>query len=190
MLELNQKKFNEKRRFKLTESGIETYTNDLDVETNTFFSYDEFSNETRIYTEKFPKILYIGLSMFVLAYIRVALLFDSLNDSSASATLLILLGSALTAFYYIYQKKYKLLCLDNDQQVFIFSDSPNEKKVDEFIKTFYEMRKADYRKRYFKINFENDPKKEIERMNWLLKEEIITQSEYDFMIEEIQIKFL
>ena len=52
------------------------------------------------------------------------------------------------------------------------------------------VKQKDYRKRYFTINTDNEQQKEIDRMYWLHRENIITESELDFILDEIKIKFL
>lgn len=191
MIELKQKIVIEERNFKLTDEGLEMFCDDIEGKNNSVYAFDEFSNETRDYTEKFPKLLYFGVLLLLAGYIRTAILIDkSFATSLLSGQLLAGLGAVLILIYYFYQVDYKLLCLDNEKQVFIIADKPSKEEVMEFIITFYEMRKTNYRNRYFKINFENDKEKEIDRMKWLRKEEIITNSEFEFMIEEIKIKFL
>ena len=191
MIELKQKIVIEERNFKLTDEGLEMFCDDIEGKNNSVYAFDEFSNETRDYTEKFPKLIYFGVLLLLAGYIRTAILIDkSFATSLLSGQLLAGLGAVLILIYYFYQVDYKLLCLDNEKQVFIIADKPSKEEVLEFIKTFYEMRKTDYRNRYFKINFENEKEKEIDRMKWLRKEEIITDNEFEFMLEEIQIKFL
>ena len=191
MIELKQKIVIEERNFKLTDEGLEMFCDDIEGKNNSVYAFDEFSNETRDYTEKFPKLLYFGVLLLLAGYIRTAILVDkSFVSSLLFGQLLAGLGAVLILIYYFYQVDYKLLCLDNEKQVFIIADKPSKEEVMEFIITFYEMRKTNYRNRYFKINFENDKEKEIDRMKWLRKEEIITNSEFEFMIEEIKIKFL
>lgn len=191
MIELKQKIVIEERNFKLTDEGLEMFCDDIEGKNNSVYAFDEFSNETRDYTEKFPKLIYFGVLLLLAGYIRTAILIDkSFATSLLSGQLLAGLGVVLILIYYFYQVDYKLLCLDIEKQVFIIADKPSKEEVLEFIKTFYEMRKTDYRNRYFKINFENDKEKEIDRMKWLRKEEIITNNEFEFMLEEIQIKFL
>ena len=191
MIELKQKIVIEERNFKLTDEGLEMFCDDIEGKNNSVYAFDEFSNETRDYTEKFPKLIYFGVLLLLAGYIRTAILIDkSFATSLLSGQLLAGLGAVLILIYYFYQVDYKLLCLDNEKQVFIIADKPSKEEVLEFIKTFYEMRKTNYRNRYFKINFENEKEKEIDRMKWLRKEEIITDNEFEFMLEEIQIKFL
>ena len=191
MIELKQKIVIEERNFKLTDEGLEMFCDDIESKNNSVYAFDEFSNETRDYTEKFPKLIYFGVLLLLAGYIRTAILIDkSFATSLLSGQLLAGLGAVLILIYYFYQVDYKLLCLDNEKQVFIIADKPSKEEVLEFIKTFYEMRKTDYRNRYFKINFENEKEKEIDRMKWLRKEEIITDNEFEFMLEEILIKFL
>ena len=191
MIELKQKIVIEERNFKLTDEGLEMFCDDIEGKNNSVYAFDEFSNETRDYTEKFPKLIYFGVLLLLAGYIRTAILIDkSFATSLLSGQLLAGLGGVLILIYYFYQVDYKLLCLDIEKQVFIIADKPSKEEVLEFIITFYEMRKTNYRNRYFKINFENEKEKEIDRMKWLRKEEIITNSEFEFMLEEIQIKFL
>lgn len=190
MRELNQKIFLEERRFKLTETGLETYVNDLDMESENFVPYEDFSNSLKIYTEKFPKIMYIALAIFLLAALRSAIMADPVEIASTSSTWLIAIGAVLVFIYKVYQKEYKALELDDGRRVFILANSPSTQEVNAFIEDFFEMRKKDYRKRYFTINTDNEQQKEIDRMYWLHRENIITESELDFILDEIKIKFL
>lgn len=69
-------------------------------------------------------------------------------------------------------------------------NNPNQEVFEQFVDAIFEARKRNYREHYFYINEENDKKTELSRMKWLLKEHIITDEEYEDMIDEINLRFM
>ena len=180
MTELKQRGLFEKREFKITEFGLETYTKDFEIDTTNSWTFDDFSNKSRIYTEKYPKILYVGLLTILVGLIRGGLIVG--EDPVAaliSGIAVSIIGTIVILIYVFYQKKYTLLCLDSEMEVFVLHEKPNKKEFDEFIRSFYEARKNNYREKYFKIDFDLDKDKQIDRMKWLRRENIITESELE-----------
>lgn len=191
MRELKQKSLFEKREFKITDSGLETYTKDFEIDTSNFWSFDDFSDKTRIHTEKYPKVLYAGLLTVLVGLIRGGLTIGN-NPTTAivSGTVVVTIGTIIILIYVFYQKKYTLLSMDNDHHVFVLHDNPNKHEFEEFIKSFYEARKANYREKYFKIDLHGDRENQIDRMKWLHRENIITGTEFEIIVEEIQAKLI
>jgi hypothetical protein len=191
MNELKQKALFETRHFKLTKDGIETYTKDLEIDSTNTWTFDEFSNKNRVYTEKYPKILYTGLLTVLVGLVRAALFSGTNRDMAIiSGIAIAILGGIVIVVYIFFQKKYFLLRLDNDQELFILYNNPNKQDFDKFIEEFYKARKANYRKKYFVLDFDWEKSKLIERMQWLRKEDIISESEFEFAMEEIQTKMI
>lgn len=69
--------------------------------------------------------------------------------------------------------------------MFILYNKPNKASCDNFINKIFEERKVYYRANYFFINYENDKDTELNKMQWLLKEEVITENEYNVVHDEI-----
>ena len=68
----------------------------------------------------------------------------------------------------------------------VLYDKPTKIEAEQFIDQIFEKRKEYYREQYFHIAYENDKKTEIDRMKWLKSEDIISDSELNVVIEEIE----
>lgn len=188
---LKQKSIFERREFKITKTGLDTYTKDYEIESTNSWDFDNFEKKTRIYTEKNFKFLKAGLITVLVGVVR-GLLFlnDDLTRSLVSGILIIMIGLILITYYFISQKKYLLLHMDNDQQLFVMYNKPNKKEFDEFIHTFYKRRADYFRENYFYIDLEGEKEKQIQRLKWLRGENIISENEYEEAVEEVKIKMM
>lgn len=189
--ELKQKAFGERREFKLTESGIETYVKDFEIESTNSWSFDNIEKNSRIYTTKNVKVLNVGLFAILFGIIR-GLIFISSDfiHSLISGGAITFIGMCITAYYFFSQRKYFLIQMDDDKSIFILYNNPSKKEFDEFIETLYKKRAKYYRDSYFFIDYDDSKEKQLNKMNWLKKEEIISQSEYEVSTEEIRIKMI
>ncbi len=187
--ELKQRAFFEKREFKITEEGLETYVKDHETDSTNFWHFDNIELKNRYYTEKRPKILYWALIIMVIGLVRTCFFFgDDLTRSLISGISTFIIGTGVLGFYFLNQKKYFLIELDNEKQIFVLAQKPNETEFNAFIETLYQKRAEYYKKNYFFIDYTGEKEKQLSKMKWLKKENIISDKEYEFVIEEINEK--
>lgn len=188
MEQFNQRKLFVKKNFIFKDEGVEMFTKDIDGEYSRFIHYNSMEprSKTRIYTEMFPRILQSGTVICALSIIKGFLL--SGNDIQKNIiTVLVGLGfGGLTILsYYLIRIKYYLIELDDETQMFIIYNKPSLQKMQEFIDEVYERRKQFYRKEYFYVNYKSTIENEIGRMDWLRSENIISENEYNVIVDEI-----
>jgi len=130
------------------------------------------------------------LIILLIGLVRASLFYsDNTDRAILSGVFTIIISFGVIGAYFFLQKKYLLIELDNDTQIFILKDNPNKKEFDKFIENLYLKRAKYYKKNYFFIDYDGEKKKQVSKMEWLKKEKIISKIEYDFMIEEINLNF-
>lgn len=194
MEEFKQRQLFVRKKFTFKDDGVEMYTREFGGdETTMLIQYKDMEprNHTRIYTEKYPKILQSGFILLVISLV------NGLLSSGANVQRVAIISSLSAVFgiltvlaYYVLKVKYLLVELENETQMFIILNKPSKAKMNEFVDELYERRKNNYRENYFYINYDNEKEKELGKMNWLLGEGIISQGEYDVVVDEINEKFV
>lgn len=193
MKELQQRKLFITKHFILRRGGIECHNKNLEKDTYEFLSFSDFEDrkKSRKYTVKYPIIFFLGVFLLLLGLVRISLLLDeNFLKSILAGGLTMLLGLIVIAIYRFVQIKYLLIQLEDDKQLYMLLNNPNPEAFEYFIESMYEARKRNYRETYFYINEENDKRTELSRMKWLLNENIITEEEYEVIIDEINLRFM
>lgn len=193
MKELQQRKLFIQKHFIIRRGGVECYKKNLETDTYEFIAFSDFEErkKSRRNTVKYPALFFIGLFIVLLGLVRASLLLDANYQKSILAGgLTILVGVIIIFIYRLVQIRYVLIPLEDDKQLYMLSDNPNTADFEAFVDAMYEARKRNYRETYFYINEENDKRTELSRMKWLLNENIITEEEYEDMIDEINLRFM
>jgi len=177
--ELKQKRIGESRQFFLESNRIRLITNDLNGENEYYIDYDSLSTTTRTATQQNGKVWLnaIGLGLFTL----FVLVFGLLTNHTEVIVVAILSGSAALALFglHFYQKRrYLLVELNNKKQIFFIADKPSPEQLASFIKALYEARNNYFRQKYTSLDPEDDPDERLARLKWLLKEELISEAEF------------
>lgn len=187
--ELKQKRFWEKKYFKLTDDGMEIYNYDYESECTNLFSYQdiELGAKPRLHTAKQSLFIILGGFCFILAVLTFPFSKDANIKDWTCLLVLILLGVFFFLVYCLFKRKYYLINRSDDKSLafFFMKDKPNEDSVKTFLKDLSENQIEYYRKRYFFIDKDEDLVEELKKMKWLKSNNIITQSEYELISEEI-----
>lgn len=187
--ELKQKRFWEKKSFKLTDEGIEIYNYDFESEFTNFFSYEdiEYGAKPRLHTVKQSLFILFGGFSFILAILTFPFSRDIKIKDWVCLLLLILLGMIMFGLFFFCRRKYYILNKADDSSMgfFFMQSKPNEATVNSFFSDLFENQREYYRRKYFLIDKDENLEDELKKMKWLRNKNIITQSEYELMHEEI-----
>jgi hypothetical protein len=177
-----QKYMFERRIFQIKKKGlgfrIKTITEDLER----FIPYDEITKNTKI--EKAKNILYVLFLLFV-SVLAIGYLIEVKGfELSASYFFnIIFVISFVTVFLFIYLKegvRYKRLKCDNSTVAFFYNKS-NKRDVDKFIAKVLEARNNYFRSKYLQKDESISLALYLNRIRWLMEEEIIDSQEYEFI---------
>lgn len=177
----------------LKPDGLQTHTQDLEIDSTIFIPFSDIDSrkKTRIYSRKKVEIFYAGALLVLFGLVIFATeLYKGFEHAFRAGLPVVILGLLVFGFYILNQIKYFLVPMDNGQMIYFLYNNPSAERLKAFINALYEARKLKYREIYFKIDLENDKQKELSRMSWLLSEQIISQDEYEEIVEQIHIKFL
>ncbi len=177
-----------KKKFTFKTNGVDIEFKDSDGEFSLFINFDRIltREEMRVFSTKKKRILRIGLILAGVTFLRgiIAINTDLKMTFAVIATALVI--AAITyCYYYFTGIKYYAVALEDNKRFQILYDTPSQQAVLNFIDELFERRRIFYRNEYFIIDYENDKKKEIDKMKWLLSEQVITENEFNVVVDEI-----
>lgn len=188
MDEFYQKTFFLKKKFTFKDDGIDVAFKDSDGEFSLFIAFDRIlpRENMRIFLSQKKRVLRIGLLLAGLTFLRgiIAVNIDKNTPFAMVATALVI--AAVTYGYYrLTRVKYYAIALEENKRFQVLYETPSHEAVLNFIDELFRRRKEYYKNQYFFIDYENERKKEIEKMKWLRSENIITENEFNVVVDEI-----
>ena len=178
-----------KKKFTFKNNGINIDFTDKDGDFSMFISFDRITSRenVRVNTKRKRLILRYGL---LAAFLTLARGFLTAQTDTKATLIIVLVAIFIAgvayAYYYLTQVKYYAVGLEDNKNFMVLYDKPTKIEAEQFIDQIFEKRKEYYREQYFHIAYENDKKTEIDRMKWLKSEDIISDSEFNVVIEEIE----
>ena len=178
-----------KKKFTFKNNGINIDFTDKDGDFSMFISFDRITSRenVRVNTNRKRLILRYGL---LAAFFTLARGFLTAQTDTKATLIIVLVAIFIAgvayAYYYLTQVKYYAVGLEDNKTFMVLYDKPTKIEAEQFIDQIFEKRKEYYREQYFHIAYENDKKREIDRMKWLKSEDIISDSEFNVVIEEIE----
>lgn len=184
MMELHQRALFEKRSYYLEEDKLRTFVKDADGETENYLDYEEFSSRTRLHMERNSRLFMVTVSFW--AFAILGLVYGMATGSQVRHVgFWLLMALVLGAFYLMTKKRYILLDMDVGRSLFFLRNSPDQATVREFIDRIIKKKQQGLRDKYFYVNRDADRDREEARLKWLLKEDIITDEEYQYSIHQL-----
>jgi hypothetical protein len=184
-----QKTFFLKKRFTFKNNGVDIDFTDKDGDFSMFIKYERITSRenVRINTKRKRLALKYGLLAALLTLARGFLTAETNVKTTVIITLVALFIAGCTyTYYYLTQVKYYAVGLEDNKTFMVLYNKPTNTDAEEFIDELFERRKQYYRDQYFHIDYENNKKNEIDKMKWLKSENIITESEYNVVLDEIE----
>ncbi|MTK53061.1 hypothetical protein [Paludibacter sp.] len=183
-----QRTFLIKRKFIFKEDGLQIELKDNDGDFSYFVHFDDILSREKVQITTIKKkiVLQIGFAFAGLMLLKAIIGYNS-DPKSALAAIGTSFIIAMLAYVY-YQLtliKYYSVSLDNDTVFLVFFNKPSKTQALHFVDEVFERRRSYLRENYFYIDYENQRKKELNKMEWLYSENIITQNEYEVVVDEI-----
>jgi hypothetical protein len=181
-LELKQKYLGESRQFFLEPNRVRLITKNINGENEYYISYESISTTTRTLTQQKGLVLVLAIMFVIFALTQLIIYF--ITNYAEFIAVAILLGVVSLVFFALnfYQKRrYFLVDLNDKKSIFFIADKPSSEQLTSFIKSLYEARKQYLRKKYYVINPSNSLHGELEKFQFLLNEEIISEAEFQAM---------
>lgn len=179
--ELRQRYLSERREFFLEPNRIRLYVKDFDGETETYIPYEKITTTTRTITQQDGRVYIAAISFAIFALIGFALFFAGTPTLMRWSPLWAIASIIFFGFHFYKKRKYFLLDLSDGKSVFFLANRPSNEELSQFMKSVYEARKRYLRNRYYVLDPNNDPNDEVAKFQWLLKEEIISEPEFQVM---------
>ncbi|QBN17973.1 hypothetical protein [Flavobacterium nackdongense] len=193
MNSFTQKTFGLKKKYTFKEKGLEIEFTDKDGDFSFFINFDNISprENVRIHTKRKTNVLKYGLIIALLTLIRGFLTAKTdLQTTLIVISLSLAIGVGTYIYYHLTKMKYYSVGLEDGKITRILYDKPTIEKAEEFIDEIFKRRKKYYRDNYFKIDYENEKQSELDKIKWLKSENIITENEFNVVVDEINEKFI
>jgi len=180
-LELQQKHLNEHRFFSLEPNRIRLYVKDFDGEIETYIPYEKVTKTTRTITQQDGRLYIAAISFGIFALIGLLLNFVGASTLMRWTPLWAIASFVFFGFHFYKKRQYLLLDLTDHTSIFFLANKPSKSDLSQFLKLTYDARKKYLRDKYYAIDPANEPNDELGKFQWLLKEEIITEAEFQIM---------
>jgi hypothetical protein len=180
-LELKQKYLFERREFFLESNRIRLFVKDIDGETEIYVQYETVTPNTRIITRQDGWVYIAAISFGIFALVGFVLNFVGVSSLMRWSPLWAVASIIFFGFHLYRRRRYFILDLSDKTSIFFLSNQPSKEILESFVTSLYGMRRQYLREKYFVIDPDNDPDKEIARLNFLLEQEVISKSEFQKM---------
>lgn len=175
---LKQKHFNERREFYLEPDRLRAYVKDIDGEVETFIEYETLTRQRRNVTKQ-SGWLYIAAVSFGL-FGLVGFFLNLAGDASLMrwTPLWVIASVIFFGFYYARRRRYTLIDLTTDQSLYFLRDKPTKEAFIQFLNRMYQAQRSYVRKTYFVYEPGSDLESEMRKLQWLLRQEFISETEF------------
>ena len=176
--ELKQRYLNERREFCLLPERVRILVKDTDGESEAFIEYEDITSTTRHRVQQDGKLYIAAISFAIFSVVGLAANAAGVSSLMQWVPLWIIATPILFAFHFAKRRRYLLVDLANDKSIFFLYNKPSKQALSNFLQAMQEARKKYLRKAYYVINPNNDPQSELDKLQWLLDQEAITEAEF------------
>lgn len=183
-MEIHQKTLFEKRSFFLLDNKLKLYLKNPEGEYENYISYENLKNEVKIYCRKIPQLFYLTLAISSFAVCSFLYSIFTDEDFTYTYTSAVAIAIIIGVLYRIKQQNYIIIETFDSKKIIFLKDKPSREVLHLFLKRLWQQRKLYLREKYFYINPSNDLQQEIERLRWLLEQNVITKKEFQLAKED------
>jgi hypothetical protein len=180
VMNISQRNFWNKTNFQFGEDTLK-YTIKSESNTSTFsVKYDAISTDRAELETRRNSFRNFGILMIIVGVVHLSIMF--LEKGSFAFSVWFAIGLLFLVTYYLTKTAYSVIQTDK-YSILIIKD----KKHDIIFKEIFRRRKSLYLSLYGNINYENDPNDEINKFQWLKANKMISESEYNEIINKIKL---
>ena len=192
MEELKIKWLNKDNTYKILIDSISISQKSWTDSTEYKIKFDELGFD--VIKEKSKKLLWVSPLFLVLSSFQIYLIIDNLNNNGHYIDLgfkvLGFLGFFGGFIHCIFSKFETVYCTGGKYVLTLDASKPNTEKVYLFVNKIHEAMKKFYKEKYGKIDSVFDKSDSQNNFLWLKSNKIITEIEYNNLIEELNLKYL
>lgn len=183
---LSQRRLGVSKKFFIEPDHLRVVTKDTDGQCEAKIEYENITTKTRRQISQDGRLFIAAISFGIFSI--VGLIANYLGETSLMrwVPLWVIATPILFAFHFVKRRKYLLLDLANEKAIFFLDNRPSKAELDDFIAAIFMARKEYLRKTYFRIDFQSTPEREMNKLHWLLRNEIITDAEFAQMKDTIE----
>jgi len=175
-----QKKNGNKTEFSLGEKSINYSFNDGNSGRSFEVDYESISFDTSTFQQRNSWFRNVGLLWMILG--AMLTVWMSMDKGKIVPSIWLVIGAVCYAIYFVRQTKYTIMESQKGNILII------EDKQHDAIKAAIENKRKEYfRKQYANINMDNDPEREMAKIEWLMEHKLITEKECDELSIKLQL---
>ncbi|MCX6351711.1 MAG: hypothetical protein NTX03_07605 [Bacteroidetes bacterium] len=182
-----QKTLLEERKITISDNGLYIWHKEPGYRSSYFVKFELIRRQTSTYFEGKTNFLWYAFICIFLGVLQAVLLINQIGAYvGVGIGLALLTGVALHGMYYFTSQEYLVVPLSDGTNFTLISNRPSSTQVQQFLSDMIKARNEYIRKNYFIIDYGSSRRDEQTKMRWLLDEGIITNSEFEVVIEEIE----
>lgn len=193
-LELKQKYLDQSRYYFLEPDRVRVIYKSLNGKNESFFDYESISTRTKSVTIQKGRVLIMAVvfGLFTL----LGLFFGFIINDPVLISISIIAGIISLIYFglFFYQRRrYFVVDLYNNnfqknKSIFFIAGKPSPEQLASFIKSLFEARRNFLRDKYFVVDSDEEPARQLIRFKWLLNEELISEDEFQEMKQLLKSK--
>lgn len=176
---LKQRRLFETREFHLHPEHLRVIVKDGDGTAEVLIDYEMITMNKRHLVEQSSRLYFSAISFGIFSCGGLVAYSLGVTAMAKWVALWLLASIVLFAFHWARRKEYLLVDLTNDKSLFFLQGRPSTGKLERFLEEMYKRRRRYLRHRYEEIDFDNDPRNEIRKFEWLLQEGAISEAEFE-----------
>lgn len=182
-MELHQNTLWEKRSFCLLPDELKLSFKNIHVEREQSISYESLANEAYLSSRQNSRLLLIAFA--TIAFAGCVFIQSLLLQQRFYHALFPFIAGILLAILARYRQQNYIIIETSDRQKIVFwRDKPNRQALEKFLTQLWLYRKRYLRKKYFYIDYNRNLARQTIRLKWLLEQNVISQTEFEFARED------
>jgi hypothetical protein len=170
--------------FNIEDAGIVKKTSSKNGVSELHYSFESITNNKVCALEDNKALLVIATIMAVISIISFA--YDGMDFS---ALICFALSGLLYYLYYKTRVKKLYVSTSDGQPLFFVADNPNLEEVAAFVDAVYAARNVYLLSKYSNLTKHVDYASQLNNLNWLLNNRVLSKGQYDQKIEELNSLF-
>jgi hypothetical protein len=153
------------------------------------FPYEKLTSNRAFILEASRPLLGFSIFFFVLSVIVFIAWGYNANVSDSAAPFWLVVSIVLFVAYYFTRAKKVYINTTDNQPIVLYSDKPGKEEVDTFIEALMAERNTYLFSKYGQLTRHLEYAPQLENLNWLLNNKVITKSKHDEKVKELNTLF-
>jgi hypothetical protein len=168
----------------IEDAGIIKKTTNKNGTSELNYSFESITNDRVYVLEDNKALLVFAVIMTILSIIILGS-----NGPDSPSLVYLAIGGVFGYFYYKSRVRKLYLSTSDGQTLFLLADIPNRDDVVSFVETVYSARNRYLLSKYSTLTKHVDYASQLNNLNWLLNNRVLSKGEYDAKVQELNSLF-